>query len=75
MGRFHASGVVNGLRLEQHDPRLFFGNGTMFHPSWDQDYASLTNDLFSVAKVHGHLTFEDEKQFVFLLVSVPNKRP
>ena len=75
MGRIHASGVVDGLRFEQHDPRLFFGNGTMFHSSWDQNHASLLHDLCPVAKVHGHLTFEDEKQFVFLFVGVPNELP
>ena len=47
----------------------------MFHASWDQNYASLLNDFFSVAKVHGHLTFEDEKEFVFLFVGVPNELP
>ena len=75
MGRIHASGVVGGLRFEQHDPCLFFRNGTMLYPSRDQNHASLTHDLCAVAKVHGHLTFEDEKQFVFLFVGVPNELP
>ena len=75
MRRIHPSGVVGGLRLEQHDPCLSVRNGTMLHPFWDQNHASLTHDLCAVSKVHGHLTFEDEKEFVFLFVGVPNELP
>ena len=75
MGRIHPSSVVDGLRLEQHDPRLFLGKRLVFHTAWHHNHVSLPDALRSVAEVHGQFPLEHKEELVFVVVGVPHKIP
>ena len=75
MGRIHPSSVVDGLRLEQHDPRLFLGTRLVFHTAWHHNHVSLPDALRSVAEVHGQFPLEHEEKLVFVVVGMPHKIP
>ena len=75
MGRIHPSSVVDGLRLEQHDPRLFLCTRFVFHPAWHHNHVSLPDAFRSVAEVHGQFSFEQEEELVFVVVGMPHKIP
>ena len=75
MGRIHPSSVVDGLRLEQHDPRLFLCTRLVFHPTWNHNHVSLPDALRSVAEVHGQFPLEHKEELVFVVVGVPHKIP
>ena len=67
--------VVDGLRLEQHDPRLFLGTRLVFYTVWHHNHVSLTDALRSVAEVHGQFPLEHKEELVFVVVGMPHKIP
>ena len=69
MGRIHPSSVVDGLRLEQHDPRLFLCTRFVFHPTWYHNHVSFRTRPFG-AEVHGQFPLEHKEELVFVGVGI-----
>src|SRR6185437_11385127 len=65
---YDVAGVQRRSWLEQQDPTLFLGHWLMLHPTRDHDEFSLFDPFVAVAELHAKAAFDDQEQFVFVLV-------
>src|SRR4051794_36367946 len=65
---YDVAGIQRSSRLEQQDPALFLGHWLVLHPARDDDEFSLFDPFVAVAELHAKAAFDDQEQFVFVLV-------
>jgi hypothetical protein len=72
------AGVQSGGGLEEQEPAFFIGYGFVFDAAGYDHELSFFNPFVMFAKVfiavmHAEAAFDDEKQFIFMLVVVEDK--
>jgi hypothetical protein len=67
------SGVESGFRFNQDDVHFFVGGGAMFDSARDDDEFAFVDDGFMVAELHAQHAFDDEKQFIFVFMMMPDE--
>jgi hypothetical protein len=67
------SGVQSGFRFDQDDMNFFVGHGAVFDPARDDDKFAFADDHFMVAKFHAQCALDDEEEFVFIVVMMPDE--
>ena len=74
----NVAGVQRGRGLEEQEPAFFIGCRLVFDAAGDNHELSFLDPLVMFAKVfvavmHAEAAFDDEKQFVFVLVVVEDE--
>ena len=67
------AGVQRGRRLEQQNPAFFISDGFVLNAAGNDDELAFRDPLVAVAKFHAEAAFDDEEEFVFVFVMVPDK--
>jgi O-antigen/teichoic acid export membrane protein len=72
---FHSTRVVDVLWLEQQDPDLLFGDGSVLDALRHDDDLARSDFHLAVAEFHGHPPPNHMEQLVLLIVGVPQEFP
>jgi hypothetical protein len=67
------SGIPSGLRFDKNDVNFSLGDRAVFDTAWDDDKFAFVDDGFMVAEFHAQGAFNDEEEFVFVVVMMPDE--
>src|SRR5579863_799920 len=69
----NVSRVESGLRFDQNDVNFFVGDGAVFYAARNDYEFAFADDSFAVAKFHAQSALDDEEEFVFVVMMMPDK--
>jgi hypothetical protein len=67
------AGVQRRFWFDQDNVDLFVRNGAVLYPVRDHYKFALAHHTLTIAEFHAERAFHDEKEFVFVIVMVPEK--